>query len=250
MPIFGQKSDEMQVQSIAGGAFEFSGAKPETLGAAEYTLVAIVADVTGSVQGFEDVLLKAIKDAATGCQKCAGADNLLLRYVNFATDVQEIHGFQPLRSFDPQADYPNLRCGGNTALFDAVYESVTAMNAYAKTLTDNDFAVNGIIFVTTDGDDNASRRAKDPSAVRDAIRKAMQDEHMESLVTILIGVNTDDCKEYLDRFHQEAGITQFVDIKDFRDDKTGARLAGFISKSVSSQSQALGTGGPSQSLSF
>ncbi len=250
MPVFGQDSDEMQVQSIGGGAFEFSGAKPETLGATEYTLVTIVCDRTGSVSGFEAVLLTTIKNTALGCQKCPEADNLLLRYVTFADDITEVHGFQPLRSLDPKVDYPELRCNGSTALYDAVYESVSAMNAYAKTLTDNDFAVNGIVFVITDGDDNASRRAKDPTDVGNAITQALQDEYLESFLTILVGVNASDCKRHLDRFHSEAGITQFINIDDFHSDKTGARLAGFISKSISSQSQALGTGGPSQSLSF
>ena len=251
MPIFGQESKEMQTQAIAEGAFEFSGARPETLtGASEYTLTTIVCDITGSVIGFEDILLKAIKDSVSLCKRSAAADNLLVRYVNFAERVEEVHGFQLLRSFDPQRDYSNLRCGGNTALFDAVYESITATNAYAKTLTDKDFTVNGVIFIPTDGDDNASRIAKQPSDIKDAVIQAMRDEYLESLVIILIGVNAKRCSKYLDRFHQEAGLTQFVNIEDFQDDSTGARLAGFISKSTSSQSQALGTGGPSQSLSF
>lgn len=251
MPIFGQESKEMQTQAIAGGAFEFSGARPETLtGASEYTLTTIVCDVTGSVQGSEDVLLKAIKDSVLLCKRSTATDNLLVRYVNFAEDVREVHGFQLLRSLDPQKDYPDLECGGDTALFDAVYESVMATNAYAKTLTDKDFDVNGVIFVLTDGVDNVSIKARHPSVIREAIVQVMEDKYLESLVIILIGVNAKRCAKHLDHFRKEATLAQFVNIEDFQDDDTGARLAGFISKLTSSQSQALKTGAPSQSLSF
>ncbi len=251
MPIFGQESIEMQTQAIAGGAFEFSGARPETLtGASEYTLTTTVCDITGSVQGFEDVLLKAIKDSVSLCKQSGAVDNLLVRYTNFAEEVKEVHGFQLLRSLNPEEDYQDLECGGDTAVFDATEEAIMATNAYAKTLTDKDFTVNGVIFVITDGVDNVSRKVGHPSVIKESITQVMEDGYLESLVVILIGVNAKRYAKYLDRFYKEAGLSQFVNIEDFQDDEIGARLAGFISKSTSSQRQSLGTGGPSRSLSF
>ena len=50
-------------------------------------------------------------------------------------------------------------------------------------------------------------------------------------------------------FKHEAGFQQFVSIKKATE-KELAKLGGFISKSISSQSQALGSGGVSQSLTF
>jgi hypothetical protein len=50
-------------------------------------------------------------------------------------------------------------------------------------------------------------------------------------------------------FHQEAGFTQYVEL-DNADTKTLARLAEIVSRSISAQSQALGTGGASQPLVF
>ena len=45
------------------------------------------------------------------------------------------------------------------------------------------------------------------------------------------------------------GFTQYVAIAD-ANATTIAKLGDFVSRSISSQSQALGTGGPSQSLTF
>jgi hypothetical protein len=45
----------------------------------------------------------------------------------------------------------------------------------------------------------------------------------------------------------EVGITQFIDAGDATKGKL-AKLAAFVSQSISSTSQALGTGGPSQAI--
>lgn len=78
---------------------------------------------------------------------------------------------------------------------------------------------------------------------------AVKNEEIESLVSILIGVNITYCKCFLKNFEEAAGFDQFIDAGN-ASDKTLARLAAFVSKSISSQSQSLGTGGPSQNLSF
>ncbi len=237
----------MQFHAIDGGAFQFSAVRPEDLGAAEYTLVSVVTDVTGSVSGFEKTLRTAVIDAVHACGKSPRSDNLLLRFSTFSTKIDEVHGFKTLRQIDPQKDYGPFRCSGGTALYDAVRESISATSEYAKVLTDNDFDVNGIIFIITDGMDNSSRHNR--TDIADAIRRVKRDEFLESLLVILIGVNADDCSQWLDEFHREAELSQYVDIRDF-DVTKSAKLAEFISKSTSMQSQSLGTGGPSQPLTF
>jgi hypothetical protein len=59
----------------------------------------------------------------------------------------------------------------------------------------------------------------------------------------------DEVKKALDRFHKDTNLSQFVDIGDATAGKL-AKLANFVSESVSSQSRALGTGAPSQTLNF
>ncbi|HVI40675.1 MAG TPA: hypothetical protein VM577_08445, partial [Anaerovoracaceae bacterium] len=112
-----------------------------------------------------------------------------------------------------------------------------------------DLSVNGIVIVVTDGMDNTSISTK--NSVRDALKLAVTDETLESLVSILVGVNVQQStvSSFLQSFKDEAGFTQYVEL-DKADSKTLAKLADWVSKSISAQSQALGTGGPSKSLSF
>ena len=249
MPVFGSGNGNngMEFHAIDGGTFQFSAVRPEDLGAAEYTLVTIVTDVTGSVAGFEKILRNAVIEAVRACGKSPRADNLLVRFVTFNDKIKEVHGFKTLRQIDAQKDYKPFKCDGSTALYDAVKESISATNEYAKILTQNDFDVNGIIFIVTDGADNASRANRADIAA--AIQQVKRDEHLESLLVILIGVNAVACSQWLNEFYQEAGLSQYVDIRDF-DATKGAKLAEFISKSASMQSKSLGTGGASQPLTF
>jgi len=97
--------------------------------------------------------------------------------------------------------------------------------------------------------DNASRLPA--KKVKEAFSKAVNSEALESIVSILIGVNVQDREvgRYLQKFQMEAGFTEYVELHR-ADAKTLARLAEFVSQSISAQSQALGTGGSSHSLVF
>lgn len=242
MPIM----DGMDDHTLAGGSFGFSARRIGELAATEYTLVTIAVDETGSISGFERQMEECLKAIATACRRSPRADNLLIRLVAFASNrVREIHGFKPLVEIDPASYTGAVQPGGLTNLYDAAYASAGAMNQYGKDLTAADYAVNGILIVITDGEDNQS--ASTPAMVRDAFESGVKGEAMESLVTILVGVGMG--AHSLHAFKDAAGFTQYVTLAD-ADEKTLARLASFVSKSISSQSQALGSGGPSQALAF
>ena len=68
---------------------------------------------------------------------------------------------------------------------------------------------------------------------------------------ILIGVNDSDqhLKVVLDKFKNDAGFEEYISLGDVSPSKL-AKLAKWISQSISSTSQALGTGGPSQNVNF
>lgn len=238
-------------QSAGTGGFKFSGVRPENLGATEYTLVTIAVDVTGSVDGFKDELLNAIKSIIEGCKKSPRAENLLIRIVKFNSliGIMEIHGFKLLSMIDINNDYEELDPDGLTNLYDAVYETINAELTYAKTLIDQDFGVNGAIYIITDGADNKSNYATS-KMIKSLLDKTKKEEDsIESLISILIGVNASSYARLLNKFKTEANLTQFVDIGDATPQRL-AKLAAFVSKSVSSQSQSLGTGAPSQPISF
>lgn len=236
--------NDMQLAKV--GTFGFSGVRPDKLGAAEYTLATLVMDKTGSVSSFAQVLLNAKIAVVQACQKSPRAEFLLLRNTEFNTSVEEVHGFVELARLDP-LQYPAPRCGGMTNLFDATYDAVAATNEYAKTLSDAEFSVNGIVFVVTDGDDTSS--VQTPAAVAAELKRGVQNEWLESLTVVLIGVNAQRYQQELNKFYADAGLTQYVDAGDATPERL-ARLADFVSRSISSQSQALGTGGPSQALTF
>lgn len=243
-------SDDMQVVTIPGGGnFQFSAVRPENLGATEYTLVSVVIDLTGSVQGFEKDLLECLKAIIKACRKSPRAENLLIRLVTFNSKigVNEEHGFKPLSLID-ENKYNTFFVDSSTNLFDAVYESIEVTMTYSKTLMDQDFNVNGAIYILTDGEDNASRFATE-AKIKKQIKNVKSQEIIESLITVLVGFNTQYCNAALALFQKDADLTQFVDAGDATPQRL-AKLAAFVSKSISSQSQALGSGSPSQPLSF
>lgn len=229
--------------------FGYSATRLRDLQATEYTLATIICDATGSVSGHEKEMEGVLQAIVEACKYSPRADNLMLRLVMFNTSLDEKHGFKLLSECNP-SDYDGiLNPNGFTALFDAATNGVEATNHYGKSLTKNDYAVNAIVIVITDGEDNASSlSAKD---VKKALADAVKGENLESMVSILVGVRVQDgyVKDLLDKFHKDAGFTQFVCIADATAKKL-ARLAEFVSKSISSQSQALGSGGPSKALTF
>lgn len=223
-----------------GGNFNFSAVKIQDLGATEYTLVTIALDKSGSMGGFEQGMLRALKSVVAACKKSPRAENLMLRVIEFSDNLEEVHGFKLLNTINPD-DYAEAQTGNMTALYDATFSGVGATLTFAKQLIDQDFNVNGIVFIITDGADNRSTATT--KMIADRMIKARSGEEIESLITVLIGINTQDPSvvAYLDTFVKEAQLTQYVDAGEATPGKL-AKLAAFVSKSISSQSQALGTG--------
>ncbi len=237
------QADTTVLQTVSN--FGFTAQRPDTLGASEYTIVSIAVDNSGSVSGFARDLEKAYKDIIGSCRKNPRAENLLIRAASFNDSLNEIHGFQGLDTIDENA--VSFNPGGSTILFDSVLEGAEALGAYGKQLSDMDYLVNAVLFVVTDGDDQGSRIGN-PAKIKAAIEKIKRQETLESLKVILIGVGTQSSvQHYLDTLKNDAGLDQFVWVGN-ADAKALAKLAAFVSKSISSSSQALGTGGPSQNL--
>jgi len=240
--------DELQDFQLTTSNFGFSGVGLQDLGASEYTLVTIAVDRSGSVAGFRDELEKCVQEVVESCRKSPRADNLLIRLIGFGQNFSEIHGFKDLASCFTN-DYVNfLNVGGMTALTDAVVNGIESMTTYGKTLIDNDYEANGIFVVITDGcENNSTNTITQASKV---LADSVNSELLESLVTILVGVNINDssCSNALSAFNTTIGFTEYVELSN-ASAKTLAKLAKFVSQSISSQSKALGSG-VSGSLTF
>jgi uncharacterized protein YegL len=250
MPRMMNPDDKMTVGTVGSGtqAFKFSAIRIEHLGATEYTLVTIAIDVTGSTSSFAAELKRSLITAVESCKKSPRAANLLLRVILFSSSLpgglEELHGFKPLADVDP-ANYPDFQPNGMTPLHDAAYSAVGAVNAYAKRLMDSDFLANGIVFVITDGEDNAS--VTTPTLIKAEMERGTKSEEIESLIGIVIGVNDSSCLAALTRFASDSGM-QYISGGEATKGKL-AKLAAFVSQSISSASQSLGTGGPSKNIS-
>lgn len=240
---------DMDSHQIKGSNFGFSAKRIDDLGATEYTLVGIAADVSGSVESFRQEIESCIKEIVKSCQHSPRADNLMMRLVTFDDRLEEVHGFRPLSECNLDSYNGCVRCGGMTALYDGACNLTDSVTQYGRTLTESDFDVNAIVFIVTDGMDN--RSAMTVGEVKKALGRAVQSESLESIVSVLVGVNVQDpaVSRYLTDLKDQAGFTQYVEIGS-ANAKSLARLADFVSRSISSQSQALGTGGASKSLSF
>jgi uncharacterized protein YegL len=247
MPIL--NDTQLDQINLPNSHYGYSATRLEDLGATEYTIATIVADISGSTAAFILDMEAAIARIVQACKFSPRADNLLLRLVAFDDSLSELHGFKLLENCN-LADYGGtLRPGGSTALYDATQNAVASTTNYAQKLSSADFAANAILFVITDGMDNASKMSA--KKVKAALDEAVRTEALESIVSVLIGVSVQDpeVSRYLKKFHVDAGFTQYVEL-DQADAKTLARLAEFVSQSISAQSQALGTGGGSQQLVF
>jgi len=146
----------MDVMETAG-TIQFSAVRPANLGASEYTLVAILCDISGSVYPFKDKLRNCIKKVIDCCKRSDRSENLMIAFWTFNDIVEEVHGFRELDSIDVD-DYEELMTSGLTALHDAVHTGIDAIATYANTLAEQDFDVNACVYIITDGDDNHSSR--------------------------------------------------------------------------------------------
>lgn len=247
MPIFTDKT--MEQRKIAGSNFGYSAKRIEELGATEYTLVGLTVDVSWSVEDFEKEIEKCVQEVVRACQQSPRADNLMLRTVSFATEVEETHGFRPLAECDVNKYRGQFTARGRTRCHDAAIGQLDSMANYGKDLVANDFDVNGILFVITDGMDNESTMT--PKEIKKRVEQMRMGEELESLVSILIGVNitNPDIQQYLKDLETKGEFSQYIELDNAKA-STLAKLAEFVSKSISAQSQALGTGGPSQPVSF
>jgi hypothetical protein len=243
-------SQGLQSFQVPGGNFGFTGMQiGDPTMAMEQTLYSLAVDESGSTLPFRTQMSGCTQEIIKSLRHSPRADNLMFRLTHFGTGIREIHGFKTLQKCNV-GDYANVFSNaGRTELYDATLDIAEATRIYAEKLANERYMSNGVLVVLTDGCDYGSVHT--PKDVQQSFEQMVQGEMLESLMTILIGVNIEDdhVKSELETFKDKAGFNQFITVKD-ASEKTMAKIADFISRSVSSQSQALGSGGASQSLTF
>jgi uncharacterized protein YegL len=241
-------SQQLQSFLIPGGNYGYTGTQVDQLTSFENTLAVGLLDESGSTTGFARDMELCVKEIIKSLRHSPRADNLMYRHCHFGTNFREVHGYKPLAQINPD-DYDNCyQPGGRTALYDSYDRVFTELIDYAEKQAAQKYLCNGVVYGISDGQDYGSTLGR--KDVRLKLARAISSEALESLITILIGVNDDSqIQDDLQKFANEVGFTQYIPVAK-ADEKTLAKVANFVSQSISSQSQALGTGGPSKSLTF
>jgi len=236
--------------------FSYSSVSVDKLGASEYTIVGVVVDKTGSVSPFKKELEDMLSLSLESCKKSPRSLNLIARSTAFnagfnGIDIEELHGFTTLASIDTAKFAGTINPDGGTPLYEATLEMLDALYDYGKKLYAKQILSNAILFVITDGDDNASKVSHGTAEIKALLAKIRKEEILESVRVVLIGINDTDpgMKGRLDTFKNDAGLDEYVSVGNATKGKL-AKLAQFVSQSTSSTSQALGTGTPSKPVSF
>lgn len=240
------ESQQLQSFMIPGSGYGYTGAQIDTLTSFENTLALGLLDESGSTNSYAKDMEAAVKEIVKSLRRSPRADNLIYRHCHFGTHFREHHGFMPLAQINESMYDGCYKPGGATSLYDSCDRVIRELMDYAEKQAAEKYMCNGVIYIITDGLDYGSTLRQ--SDVKKALSKAISTEALESLITILIGVNSDpSVQKGLQDFQQEVGFTRYVPI-DQANEKSLAKLANFVSQSISSQSQALGTGGPSQQI--
>ena len=240
---------EDTVENFTNTGLKYSAMPIEELGSSEYTLVNIYVDTSGSVDNFKIELEKCLIATVKSCSKSPRANNLLLRIVLFNSVLKEVHGYKEL-SLCNESDYSGIiNPAGLTALLESIHECYSIHGSYAEQLRNNKYKCNGISFFVTDGLDNIGGHSLEYLA-RQA-KELVTAEKLESHLSILIGVNVKNpgVSAGLQEIKDKAQMDQYVEIEN-ADEKSLARLANFVTQSISSQSVSLGTGAASQTLNY
>ena len=234
---------------IPGGNFGYKAVAVNDLLSSENTIVTGLVDESGSTSPWKRDIELCIKEIVKSLYHCPVADKLVYRHCHFDTTFKELHGFRPLKECK-ESDYDGCWAGGGqTALFKSECNVLHATLDYAKQQSALHFTVNALNFFVSDGENYLSSPDHiTPDDVKKANADCITSEVLESLITIFIGVNPDDeIRRKLQEHCDYVGFTQFIPMEK-ANEKTLGQLAQWISKSIQSQSQHLGSGGPSQPL--
>lgn len=232
--------------------FSFSGESIQGLdGNDHYTLACITIDCSSSTAGFIDKMRKVVEDVINDLKKSKAKNSILIRVSKFyGSSVEELIGYTLPEKIDTASITNKIQSNGSTPLYDATVESIESAASYGKQLAASYYTTNAVVFVITDGEENTSRIVTDPNSVRSKIDDVKHTESLESIKTILIGLcDGQGISSYLANYKDGVGFDDYVNA-DLADQSVFRKLGNFVSESVSSTSQALGTGAPSQSLTF
>lgn len=244
-----------QVITVPQTGFQFTAPPLAVFEEQKYTLVGITTDQSGSIYGVRGDLFAMNEAIDRDLKAGAGKHTIIVRRTaftdHFPNNVREQHGFLPALAVDANTHFPIVNSHGEyggTPLADGAMETILAAKEQAMQLINIQGVplVNIALAILTDGGETGSRYT--PADIKAAIEQILAEGEIESIVTILVGVN---CpvgsyhRQKLEAFQQAAGLTKFIPFDEMKPGMFG-QVVRVISQTFTSTSQALGSGGPSK----
>lgn len=209
------------------GGFNIGNFDPSSIQEDEVILMAIVMDVSPSIQSFEKDLNESFKALIEELQQSHVSSKIMVKIIDFNDVVTEKTGYIPITQIDPKT-YTFKASGGGTALFDAAKKAIEATVDYRTHLEATGINVKTLVFVITDGMDVSSHiQPKVVADMLDAISK--EERNAFSFETILLGIGTNSTE-----FEKSQKTMHFKHLAIVgQSAKEIRKMIGFISASVS-----------------
>lgn len=199
----------------------------------------VVNDVSPSISSYEHTMnLVAREVFVSDLRNSHRKNDIVVKAITFCERVEHKSGFMPI--LNVQDDYFDVHNQGRgTALYDAVLQALEHAIQYRKDLEDQGIEVRTAIFISTDGDDNASAPGS-ANKIKKLVEDLRRNEAWASSFTInMLGVGNprifeSSCTEMgLD--HTKCLVTVGNSASEIR------KQMGVVSQSVSSSSGATAT---------
>lgn len=239
---------DSQTFMIPGGNYGYTGTIIDQIESFKNTIAQMLFDESGSTRPYARQMELVIKEIIKSLRASPVADQIIYRQCHFGTNFREFHGYEPISAINEDRYDGCYQPGGQTHLYDAIDRSVLEMIDYADQLAKKRYTTNGVLYLVSDGDDYGSTLSL--ADARKAMAKGISSESLESMLSVMVGLSNNDATlAAMEKFAKDVGFTQFLPVKD-TSEATLLRIGQHASQTIVSQSQHLGTGGPSQALKF
>ncbi|MBN1287115.1 MAG: VWA domain-containing protein [Anaerolineae bacterium] len=152
-----QQSVEVMVHNLdAQVALGCVGAQVDDLNTDDVTLLVIVLDMSGSMDGVRDAVIDGYNVMLQTLRDSRLADSILVSTWTFSNAPRLLHGYTPV-TYAADITRSEYVPSGGTALYDAVLNAYTGIVAYGQDLRDSGIRTQAIIAVFSDGEDNSSK---------------------------------------------------------------------------------------------
>lgn len=218
--------------------YDYGNQDPNDIQTDEVINAVFVMDVSWSVKDYVDELNKAYNEFKNEMSGSHIAPKLFVSTVEFSDKVVSRGGFQPITSM-PDVDF-SRNIGGNTALYDATLDALTNAMHYRTSLEASGINVKTLIFVITDGGDNASAHGAD-GKVKDIIKGISKEEsNFGSFTSIMFGIGPN--KAVFEHAYANMGFEHLGVITNSAKDIRA--MISFISSSISNSNAGLPVSSP------